>query len=596
MHPTAPPVPPVLDANNPQQRWIAICWLVAIALGGLYAWNAHYYAVDADGINYLDMGDAYIRGDGHMAINALWSPFYAWLLGLAIWLLTPASSGELSVVYLVNFVIYVGALGCFQFFLHQLIRDHRDRMAGNAGEHSVMFPPWAWLVLGYTLFVWTSLDLITLWSPSPDMCVAAWVYLAAGLVLRIRRRSASWPTFVLLGVVLGFGYLAKAFMFLMAFIFLGISMGSVGPLRRAMLRGLMAWLAFVAISGPFIIALSRAKGFPTFGLAGTLNYAWHVNGTTRFTHWQGEPPGSGTPRHPTRQIFDVPAIYEFGTPIGGTYPVWYDPTYWYDGVVLHVALKEQISVLIGNLTTYVQLSAPLQTSLLVGFLVLGIMGGTPWELMKKLAEQWSLLTPAMAALGLYALIHVESRYVGPFLVLFWMGLASSIRLADSPGVSRLVARVSLAMLVVPLLTIATSTVGTAYSAVVRSIDADALADDSWSAKVHWQVAEGLHSLGVQPGDTIASLGSAFHASWARLARVQIVAELPGDEQGFWDAAPCMQSRIIRAFADTGVNAIVAQTAPGYASTIGWQRLRNTHYYAYLLPAVEERESLSPLQE
>jgi hypothetical protein len=28
----------------------------------------------ADGISYLDIGDAYWRGDWHMAINAFWSP------------------------------------------------------------------------------------------------------------------------------------------------------------------------------------------------------------------------------------------------------------------------------------------------------------------------------------------------------------------------------------------------------------------------------------------------------------------------------------------------------------------------------------------
>ena len=199
-------------------------------------------------------------------------------------------------------------------------------------------------------------------------------------------------------------------------------------------------------------------------------------------------------------------------------------------------------------------------------------------------------------MGLYALIHVEARYVGPFLMLFWMGLASSIRLPDSPTLRRLLAGASMAMLIVPLLTIATSTAESTYSAVFQSIEEDAAGDNPWSALMHWQVAEGLHHLGVQPGDTIASIGSAFHASWARLARVQIVAELPGNEQSFWEAAPFVQSQIIKAFAATGVKAIVAQTAPGYASTIGWQRLGNTHYYAYLLPAVGESESISPLQE
>ena len=31
--------------------------------------------------------------------------------------------------------------------------------------------------------------------------------------------------------------------------------------------------------------------------------------------------------HPVRKLFDAPPIYEFATPLKGTSPVWYDPSY-----------------------------------------------------------------------------------------------------------------------------------------------------------------------------------------------------------------------------------------------------------------------------
>src|ERR1700758_5447176 len=56
-------------------------WMLALAIGGLRAWATRYW-VDPDTISYLDMADAYLRGDWSMAFNGQWNPFYAWLLGL----------------------------------------------------------------------------------------------------------------------------------------------------------------------------------------------------------------------------------------------------------------------------------------------------------------------------------------------------------------------------------------------------------------------------------------------------------------------------------------------------------------------------------
>ena len=47
--------------------------------------------------------------------------------------------------------------------------------------------------------------------------------------------------------------------------------------------------------------------------------------------------------HPSRKILDTPPIYEFATPVKGTLPIWYDPSYWTEGAVPRVSLKRELS-------------------------------------------------------------------------------------------------------------------------------------------------------------------------------------------------------------------------------------------------------------
>src|SRR5262245_31889130 len=98
------------------------CWVVALVLGAAQAWVTRF-TMNPDGVSYLDIGDAYWRGDWHNAINAYWSPLYSWILGLLLKALRPSSYWEYPLVHLVNFLIYVAALACFEFFLGTFIRQ-----------------------------------------------------------------------------------------------------------------------------------------------------------------------------------------------------------------------------------------------------------------------------------------------------------------------------------------------------------------------------------------------------------------------------------------------------------------------------------------
>jgi hypothetical protein len=101
--------------------------------------------------------------------------------------------------------------------------------------------------------------------------------------------------------------------------------------------------------------------------------------------------------------------------------------------------------------------------------------------------------------------------------------------------------------------------------------------------LQYQVAEGLKRLGVQPGDKVASLGTSFSAYWARLARVQIIAEIKsGDVPTFWAADSLVKSQIIETFDATGAKVIVAENVPSPVYARGWQRIGNTGYFAYIL--------------
>jgi hypothetical protein len=106
--------------------------------------------------------------------------------------------------------------------------------------------------------------------------------------------------------------------------------------------------------------------------------------------------------------------------------------------------------------------------------------------------------------------------------------------------------------------------------------------------VNWQVAEGLRSLGAQPGDRAAGLSRVAEAHWARLARLKIVAEIPlGEEHYFWTATADEKQKVFQIFASTGAKFVVTKDPPTCAAANGWIPLGGTGFYAYRLPLVSQ---------
>jgi hypothetical protein len=582
------------------RRLERLCWLVALVLGLLQAWGRRHASAEglryigADSISYLDLGDAWLRGDWAHAINAMWSPFYSWLLGLTLRLFRPTAYQEFTTARLLNFAIYTLALAAFTFCLHTVLHARRaritaERAQGRATEPtlrthtSTLLPDYAVLLVGYACFIWTALVMNRVARISPDLLVSVWVYLTAGLLLRARAGDLRWLDFALLGLVLGVGYLTKTIMCPLGFVWLACAVFAIKPRRRSVPRVLVALLVFLCVAMPFVVALSLHQHRLTIGDSARLNYAWYVNRITPFTHWQGEPTGSGTPAHPTRQIFIAPNVYEFATPVGGTYPPWYDPTFWYAGVTPHFNLRQQARAVARNLYLLARFIGTriFLLAALVGLAILFYFGRRGRMFVGDVTMLWLVSLPSLIACSLYLLINVEARYLAPFFTLIGLSLFACVRLPETLTAQRLARATVAVILLACALSLAPDAARDAYATARDLFTKQSATDD-----VQWQIADELNRRGVRPGAQVAIIGDAMYAAWPRLARVRVVAELPvkpdGNVAAFWTADEARKQQIIAAFAHTGAQIIVAQDVPQGVATDGWQRIDQTNHYIYFL--------------
>lgn len=565
-------------------------WILALALGFAQAWVSRFTIVN-DTISYLDIGDYIWRGNWSAAINGLWNPLYPFLLGGSLALFRPTPLWEYPVVHLLLFAIFIVTLWCFAQFLKELILFCQEADANE--EYSV--PEWVWITLGYTLFLWSSLRMIGVGETNPDMLVAGVVYLASALLIKIRRGAAGWPTYLGLGITLGLGYLTKSVVLPIAVVFLVVAFVVRLPQRGSLRRICVAATAFVVVSAPFITALSLARGRLTFGDSGKYNYAVHVNGLPPL-HWQGLEPGSGLPRHPTRQLLSSPATYEFGSPIAGTYPPWYDPTYWYEGVRTRLELRGQLHTMKRLLEWEGNLFLDFNGTIVCGLFVLFFVANRKALILKDISRYWFVLAPSVVAFILYSLVHVETRYVAAFVVILPLCLFFSVHLTGGSSDHRLFPAVAVLLFIAFASSLLLNT-----RAFLAPLDWVAVEEEYAARQNVWrpfevepgsyqEAAAELNRIGVRPGDRIASLDNSLLgvSMLARLARVKIVAEVNywpeknDPANNFWQADATTQSKVIKALASTGARVVISELTPSGPNTNGWQRVGSTRYYVYWL--------------
>lgn len=527
-------------------------WALCLPLGAALAWGARH-SINPDGLSYLDMASEAAHGDVGALINGYWSPGYPALLAAVLWCVSPAPESEFAVVHLANFVVLVGALAAFHWWLR--CWSPRVSSGSPAEPWDGYLTPLAWCV-----FIWLVLVEDGIGRTTPDRLVAVVVFLAAACVCRLSRPGAGLARYATLGAVLALGYYAKAAMLPLGLALIGILL--VFPPTRRVERAklLVSLLVLLLLCLPLAVMTSVHLGRPSFGESGRLNYAWYVNGLQFPIGWTGsETDAYGAPEHPPRTLLEQPRTLEFATPIAGTYPLWYEPSYWYAGVKPAFELRKQIAALGSTLQSYSKLLLRLKI-LLAGVIVLWgvivLQKGRPGV---DRRWWWQVAWPLAACL-MYSLVFVTVRYVAVFFVLLFLavyrGLATRVtRGAAGPVLATVACASALAAL--------GAAQPTLLSAVRDVIHPRPSSDQ--------RIASALHRAGVAPGSSIAVVGNAFDASYARIAGVRIVAQVM-DAEGFSRSSPPELGALVERLASLGVKAIVARRRPAAGVPGRWRDL------------------------
>ena len=394
-------------------------WSIACVLwAGCSAWATRHQA-NPDGLSYLDMASEALTGGPARLVNGYWSPLYPAVISVFLRVFRPAPSDEFPLIHLANFAVFLLVLACFSFFVRSWLAPEPafGRFIGRKEKVHLA-------ALAFFLFLWTSIHLTGVDIVSPDLAVSGIVFLAAGIGCRMCIERSHWARYAALGLVLGLGYYVKAAMFPLGLALLAIFLLRP-PSRNVRRTGvLLSALVFVAMSAPLAGLMSARARRPTIGESGRLNYLWYANGFPIFAGWTGgSATAQGVPEHPLRRVFEKPVVLEFVSPVAGTYPLWYDPSYWHAGAKTRFDFRRQAAALLDTVRVYKDILAEM-SMLLAGAIVLGFLA-----LQRAVAPApdrgwlWLFAWP-LAAYTMYALVHVERRFLGSFCVLFWLATYS----------------------------------------------------------------------------------------------------------------------------------------------------------------------------
>ena len=468
-----------------------------------------------------------------------------------------------------NFAVFLGALAAFERLLRELTLQRSARV--GAVEETSSLPRGVSLLIGYALFLGSSCVLTSVAYVSPDLLVSAFVYLLAAETIRIGRAGTTPVRSLTFGLLLGLGCLAKAVLLPVGLVFLAASAFRTGSFRKAAVHVTAAAAVLLIVFGSFVAAMSAKAGRLTLGDVSRLNYLWIVNGVPDHG-WLTDDPRLGLPAHPPSRLPCAIPAYEFTGPAAGTYPLWNDPPAWCDGLRWRFDARRQLeavaAALLGYYYIFLSHLAPLTAALAVLHIGAWLAVGGTFRArlaarLRGLASDYSLLLPALAACGLYALVVVEPRYLAGFVVLLGLALLRGVRIpaARREESDRWAWAVVVVLVAAPMLWLGVQEAGAAMRG---------------ATDVPGRTARELERRGVRPGDRVAHIGSSFDCAWARAARVHITAEVrTADADAFWAADPMRQDEVLDAFRRTGATAVVGNPGPGLGR--GWERIPGTDY-------------------
>ena len=586
-----------------RHRWPLYCFLAALVTFGYALYDS--YQIDGDAVAYMDLGDLMRAHNWHAVINGYWNPLYPAALSLGHILFHSTRFTELHAYYMVNFGIFLLEMLAVVAFTDALIYLRERREAATATLLPFLLDRYTLRYLGIAILIIATQREISMGKVRPDALLTVFLLFALAALLRYLATD-HFRYAALMGFALGLGYLTKSF----AFVFTLLCLFALVAFRlvwqkqsiaRVAASALLILVCFSIVAGPYIAALSKQKGRFDFGDSGNLNYVWFVSGTEKM-HLEPDMTSSfGAAevhlKHPETQLLKTPPTYSYKPFPYGTYPVWFDASYFNDQIKAHMNPHLEIIVLGQSFMRILRYMANHPEAWVL--LALLLFAGARFRLDWKPSANAFWLVPvfiSLAALGTYAIVNVEDRYLTAAFFALLLPIFAAMRIAPATGDAAAPApnnqtlttrtAASAAVVLLALLAIAESarTVGELRRNLVF-----ADSPTGWYSHDIFRAAHALNDLGVGPGDTVACIGTiacVLDHYWARLAGVRVLTEIyvpspelypslaaiPNREQAY-DIARRQGAKVLVGYFPepglmTGANPVSAN----------WRELDQTHFY------------------
>ncbi len=387
-------------------RVATAAFLSAVLLGGTWQWEAHR-AANPDTISYLDVAGKYAQGHYSEALVRIWSPLYSWVL---VPITKLPRESQVLFAHLLQ-VVFLLATVATSWLLFRVER-HICRPEKHAERSAAIF------LFGSTVFA--AVAMIPARYLTPDLLVIPLVLAAVTRIALDTLENHGVGSWLLTGVLLGVGYLAREYVAFYGALLGGISMVFRPPdrgLRMEVRRGLTYILGFLLVAGPWIAVLSRHYGHLTLGEAGRSNLVARLPRTAISSPLWPQVDRSGHVRN-----------YDRGFPL--TMPEHYDPVdlgefHYHDVFVgwLRLAGSNLAAICSGYYPPDLPLYWPL------GILVIAILlCGTPFHRHTSDADRITLFLLSAGTLGFlsFLAVHVETRYVAPFFILLAAAVSAAL--------------------------------------------------------------------------------------------------------------------------------------------------------------------------
>lgn len=545
---------------------LAFAWVDGAAWSRRTGWDI---------VSYLDLGDAFLRGDWKAALSTYWSPLYGIIFAIA----RRFQSGitELDSLLIFNFSIFVLLALTFGYLAHML----RISLANVDAEHPYLISDNFYPLVLYTTFIYCTLTICGIRYKTPDMLSALVVISFFSIWQRSIAHPISYARCIFLGFLLGVSYLAKNSLVnwvivVLATLFINRKV-TQATTRQLIAIALMTGLTISA----WAIPISLNAGHPT--LTDTLTVArswmWTLSPGLKQVHGQG-----ASFKHPTRKFFTEPDFYEFATPFDVSYPPWYAPAYWFEGVPWKFSPPYYLTKLIEKIPQLILSYAGL---LICGFgLVWCIARRSPFS-STRLRICLPLLIPSALGLGaLAAFFEFEGRYLVPYTLPLFMGLFVCLKKNEHErreGAQLIVIKLMTAYMALASLLVFVFQFyfySPMFANAVKSmVKADLPASPPFSA--HDATVAALHDLGVFAGDRVARVSTLGHGEfyWARGGKFKIVAECVSPEQ-FFEASAERRRQLYAKLRELGVKAIIEDWSPDQekypvCTEPGWVNVQGT---------------------